>query len=42
MKGKALGGLDTFNSASKTLEDSKPSIPFMAVKDYKTCKRAIY
>ena len=35
-KGIALGGLDTFNSASKTLDDSKPSVPFMAVKDYKT------
>ena len=36
-KGIALGGLDTFNSASasKTLDDSKPSVPFMAVKDYK-------
>ena len=35
-KGIALGGLDTFNSASKTLDDSKPSVPFMVVKDYKT------
>ena len=35
-KGIALGGLDTFNSASKTLDDSKPSVPFMAVKDYRT------
>ena len=35
-KGIALGGLDTFNSASKTADDSKPSVPFMAVKDYKT------
>ena len=35
-KGIALGGLDTFNSASKTLDDSKPRVPFMAVKDYKT------
>ena len=34
-KGIALGGLDTFNSASKTLDDSKPSVPFMAVKDYR-------
>ena len=34
-KGIALGGLDTFNSASasKTSDDSKPSVPFMAVKD---------
>ena len=35
-KGIALGGLDTFKSTSKTLDDSKPSVPFMAVKDYKT------
>ena len=36
-KGIALGGLDTFNSAStsKTRDDSKPSVPFMAVKDYR-------
>ena len=34
-KGIALGGIDTFNSTSKTLDDSKPSVPFMAVKDYK-------
>ena len=36
-KGIALGGLDTFNSASasKTSDDSKPSVPFMAVKDYR-------
>ena len=36
-KGIALGGLDTFNSASvsKTTDDSKPSVPFMAVKDYR-------
>ena len=34
-KGIALGGLDTFNSASKTLDDSRPSVPFMAVKDYR-------
>ena len=36
-KGIALGGLDTFNSASacKTLDDNKPSVPFMAVKDYR-------
>ena len=33
----ALGGLDTFNSAStsKTTDDSKPSVPFMAVKEYR-------
>ena len=36
-KGIALGGLDTFNSAptSKTIDDSKPSVPFMAVKEYR-------
>ena len=36
-KGIALGGLDTFISAStsKTTDDSKPSVPFMAVKDYR-------
>ena len=36
-KGIALGGLDTFNSAStsKTTDDNKPSVPFMAVKEYR-------
>ena len=36
-KGIALGGLDTFNSAftSKTKDDSKPSVLFMAVKEYR-------
>ena len=36
-KGIPLGGLDTFNSAStsKTADDSKPSVPFMAVKEYR-------
>ena len=36
-KGIALGGLDTFNSAStsKTTDDSKPSVSFMAVKEYR-------
>ena len=36
-KGIASGGLDTFNSASasKTTDDSKPSVPFMAVKEYR-------
>ena len=36
-KGIALGGLDTFNSAStsKTTDDSKPSVPFLEVKDYR-------
>ena len=35
--GIALDGLDTFNSAStsKTTDDSKPSVPFMAVKEYR-------
>ena len=33
-KGIALGGLDTFNSASKPLDnDSKPIVPLVAVKD---------
>ena len=37
-KGIALGGLDTFNSvsSSKTTDDSKPSVPFMAVKEYRS------
>ena len=35
-KGIALGGLDTFNSASKTMDGSKPNVPFMAVKEHKT------
>ena len=36
-KGIALGGLDTFNSAStsKTTDDSRPGVPFMAVKEYR-------
>ena len=36
-KGIALGGLDTFSSAStsKTTDDNKPSVPFMAVKEYR-------
>ena len=36
-KGIALGGLDTFSSvsASKTLDDSKPSVPLTAVKEYR-------
>ena len=33
-KGIALGGLDTFNS-SKTVDDSKPVVPFMTVKDHR-------
>ena len=32
-KGIALGGLDTFNSVSNTVDDSKPVVPFMAVKE---------
>ena len=35
-KGIALDGLDTFNSASKTMDNSKPSVSFMAVKEYRT------
>ena len=34
-KGIALGGLDTFNSVSTTVDDSKPVVPFMAVKEYR-------
>ena len=34
-KGIALGGLDTFNTASK-IDDSKPVVPFMAVKEQRT------
>ena len=34
-KGIALGGLDTFNSASTTVDDSKPVVPFMAVKGHR-------
>ena len=35
-KGIALGGLDTFNSASRTVDDRKPVVPFMAVKEQRT------
>ena len=34
-KGITLGGLDTFNSASITVDDSKPVVPFMAVKEHR-------
>ena len=32
-KGIALGGLDTFNTVSTTVDDRKPAVPFMAVKE---------
>ena len=36
-KGIALGGLDTFNSISKTAQDdSKPTVPFMVMKENRT------
>ena len=34
-KGIALGGLDTFNFVSETVNDSKPVVPFMAVKEHR-------
>ena len=34
-KGIALGGLDTFNFASEVVDDSKPVVPFMAVKEHR-------
>ena len=34
-KGIALGGLDTFNSLSTTVDDRKPVVPFMAVKEHR-------
>ena len=34
-KGIALGGLDTFNFVSTTVDDRKPVVPFMAVKEYR-------
>ena len=34
-KGITLGGLDTFNSVSKTVDDSKLVVPFMAVKEHR-------
>ena len=36
-KGIALGGLDTFNSSSRTAQDdSKPTVPFKEMKENKT------
>ena len=36
-KGIALGGLDTFSSISRTVQDdSKPTVPFMAMKENRT------
>ena len=34
-KGLALGGLDTFNSVSTTVDDSKTVVPFVAVKEHR-------
>ena len=34
-KGIALGGLDTFNFASEIVDDSKPVVPFMVVKEHR-------
>ena len=34
-KGTALGGLDIFNSVSTTVDDRKPVVPFMAVKEHR-------
>ena len=34
-KGIALSGLDTFNFASETVDNSKPVVPFMAIKEYR-------
>ena len=34
-KGIALGGLDTFNSVSITVDDRKPIVPFMAIKEHR-------
>ena len=34
-KGIALGGLDTFNSVSTTVDDRKPIVPFMAIKEHR-------
>ena len=34
-KGIALGSLDTFNSVSTTVDNSKPVVPFMAVKEHR-------
>ena len=35
-KGITLSGLDTFNSATKPVDDSKPIVSSMAVKDHRT------
>ena len=34
-KGIALGGLDTFNCVSTTVDDRKPVVPFMAIKEHR-------
>ena len=34
-KRTALGGLDTFNSVSTTVDDRKPVVPFMAIKEHR-------
>ena len=34
-KGIVLGDLDTFNFASEIVDDSKPVVPFMAVKEHR-------
>ena len=34
-KGIAIGGLDTFNFVSETVDDSKPVVPFMTVKEHR-------
>ena len=34
-KGIALGGLDTFNFASETADDSKPVVPFTKINSLK-------
>ena len=34
-KGIALGGLDIFNSVSITVDDGKPIVPFMTVKEHR-------
>ena len=34
-KGIALGGLDTFNSVYTTVDDRKPVVSFMAIKEHR-------
>ena len=34
-KGIALGGLDTFNFISGSVDNKKPVVPFMAVKEHR-------